>query len=433
MKRITAIVSIITALFAVTFPAGAAEISTFKNLTAYASSTGFSLVFAFEGKPLERLRFSENHIQIDFSGSRMKTPKKIYDISRSGIGTVEIVQSSPETVRVRIKPSGDIKALGRSLSLEKLRGKLILRFAVPAPAAPVAQFNKKSNKMAPKRAMAEQKPVLNGASGDMASAALVKEPKQNKGRSQRSHRVSSLDRSVGGNDKRPASASTLERPERERAAIELQTALSETSLSVAPVAPDKKGGKGLFADFSEPEVPAVPSLGESLVKVGGALAVVLAMVLILAFTAKRYLAGAETALGTKKQLKVLSSHFIGVKKSVTLVEVAGEILALGVTNENINLLARYDDPEKIERIKLTHRLPNKPMGIFKRLPGFSRISGNKAGKKRAFSKEMDNRARAMKEREKNLAAKRNTTKEELVSRAASTIASRLRKLENAAE
>jgi len=405
VKRITAIFSIITALFAITFPAGAAEISTFKNLTAYASSGGFSLVFAFEGRPVERLRFSENHIQIDFSSSRMKTPKKIYDISRSGIGTVEIAQSSPETVRVRIKPSGDIKALGRSLSLEKLRGKLILRFASAAPDAPVAPstVNKKKIEKAPKREAVEQRPVLRG---DTASAALVK------------------------------------KPNRERAFTELKAALPEASLSVtplapaapaAPAAPDKKGGKGLFADFSEPEVPAVPSLGESLVKVGGALAVVLAMVLILAFTAKRYLAGAETALGTKKQLKVLSSHFIGVKKSVTLVEIAGEILALGVTNENINLLARYDDPEKIERIKLTHRLPDRPMGIFKRLPGFSRISGNKAGKKRAFSKEMDSRARAMKEREKNLAAKRDTAREELVSRAAGTIASRLRKLENAAE
>ncbi|MFQ5431981.1 MAG: flagellar biosynthetic protein FliO [Nitrospinota bacterium] len=395
MKRITIILSVITALFAVTFPAAAAEPSTFKNLTAYTSSGGFSLVFAFEGKPVERLRFSENHIQIDFSSSRMSTPKKIYDIGRSGIGTVEVAQSSPETVRVRIKPSGDIKALGRSLSLEKSGGKLILRFASAASAAPIAQFKK----------------------------SIEKAPKRTKGR------VSSLDKSVGGNDKPPASASTLERPDRERVSTELKTALSKTSLSVAP---DKKGGNGLFSDYSEPEVPAVPSLGESLVKVGGALAVVLAMVLILAFAAKRYLAGAETALGTKKQLKVLSSHFIGVKKSVTLVEIAGEILALGVTNENINLLARYDDPEKIERIKLTHRLPDRPMGIFKRLPGFSRISGNKAGKKRAFKKEMGERARAMKEREKKLAAKRDTAREELVSKAADTIASRLRKLENAA-
>ena len=406
MKRITAIFSVVTALFAMTFPAGAAEISTFKNLTAYASSDGFSLVFAFDGRPVERLRFSENHIQIDFSYSRMKSPKKIYDIGRSGIGTVEVVQSGPETVRVRIKPSGDIKALGRSMSLEKSGGKLILRFAAPdvpaasaasvAPAALLVKSNKKSIDKAPKRAVAEQKPV---SRGDIKSAALVKEPK------------------------------------REKVLTELKAALPKASLSVAPVAPvaliapERKTGKGLFADYSEPEVPAVPSLGESLVK---ALAVVLAMVLILAFAAKRYLAGAETALGSKKQLKVLSSHFIGVKKSVTLVEIAGEVLALGVTNENINLLARYDNPEKIERIKLTHRLPDRPMGIFKRIPGFARISGSKAGKKRAFKKEMDIRARAMKEREKHLAAKRDTAREELVSRAAGTIASRLRKLENAA-
>ena len=414
MKRITAIFSMLIVLFAAALPAGAAELNTFKNLTAYTSSGAFSLVFEFEGKPVERLRFSEKYLQIDFSSSRMSTPKKIYDISRSGIATVEISQSSQDTVRVLINPSVDVKTLGRSLSLEKRSGKLILRFSMPkslaASATPVA-------KVAPKQAAVEQKA------------------------NQKRNRISSLDTKFGKKDKTGGSASKLEKVEANRAATELKAALSKTSLSVSPVAmvapvapaaPDKKGGKKLFADFSEPEIPAVPSLGESLVKVGGALAVVLAMVLILAFAAKRYLSGAEGALGSKKQLKVLSSHFIGVKKSVTIVEIAGEILALGVTNENINLLAKYDDPEKIERIKMTHRLPDKPTGIFKSLPLLSRISGSKGGKKRGFSKEMESRARTMKEREQKLSAKRKTDRAELVSRAAGTISAHIRKMENAA-
>ena len=432
MKRITAIFSVITALFAMALPASAAELSTFKNLTAYASSDGFSLVLAFDGKLSERLRFSEKHIEIDFSESRMSTPKKTYDISRAGIGTVEVAQLNAGMVRVRIKPDGDIKALGRSMSLEKRGGKLILKFAAPnSPVAPVAP-------VAPKQAVAQQKEVSSVVTADSLQA---KNGQLKKGRVS-SLRVSAGRVSAGGEGNQPASATkgTLRRggpasapmPDslaRETAASELKAALSDVSLSVAA---DKKPVKGLFADYSEPEVPEVPSLGESLVKVGGALAVVLAMVLILAFAAKRYLSGAKSALSAQKQLTVLSTHFIGVKKSVTLVEIAGEVLALGVTNENINLLARYDDPEKIEQIKMTHRLPDKPLGVFKKLPGFSKISGAKGGKKRAFIKEVESRTRAMNEREKELAGKRDAAREELVSKAAGTIASRHRKLEKAA-
>ncbi len=192
----------------------------------------------------------------------------------------------------------------------------------------------------------------------------------------------------------------------------------------------RDGEKGFFLNYSDPEVPALPSFGKSLVKIGGALAVVLAMVLLLAFTAKKYLSGMETAMGAKKQLKVLSNHFIGVKKSVTLVELAGEVLVLGVTSDNINLLARYDDPEKIERIKFTHRLPDRPMGIFKRLPIFSRASGKRDGKNPAFAKQVEASARAMNEMEDKKAAERKSAKETLISEAVYSIASRLRALEN---
>jgi flagellar protein FliO/FliZ len=212
------------------------------------------------------------------------------------------------------------------------------------------------------------------------------------------------------------------------AAAGLTAALREAT---SPGMAGKDFEKELFLDYSEPTVPPLPSFGESIFKVGGALGIVLAMVLFLAFTAKRYLAGAETAMGTKKQVKVLSSHFIGVKKSVTLVEIAGEILVLGVTNDNINLLARYDDPEKIERIKFTQRLPDRPMGIFKRLPILSRMTGSRGRKKTAFAQEMDSRTRAMKERDEKTAVERKTAKEELVKKAAGTIASRMRAFEHA--
>jgi flagellar biosynthetic protein FliO len=104
--------------------------------------------------------------------------------------------------------------------------------------------------------------------------------------------------------------------------------------------------------------------------------VVLALIFVISFVVKKYMGTMENALGTKKQLKVLSNHFIGVKKNVTIIEVGGEILVLGVSNSNVNLLAHYTDPDKIELIRLAHRLPDKPMGLFKRF-GFLEGIGKK--------------------------------------------------------
>jgi flagellar biogenesis protein FliO len=50
-------------------------------------------------------------------------------------------------------------------------------------------------------------------------------------------------------------------------------------------------------------------------------------------------------------VNVLGSGFLGPKKNIVLVEVAGEVLVLGMSQDNISLLTNITDPEKIEEIK----------------------------------------------------------------------------------
>jgi flagellar protein FliO/FliZ len=50
-------------------------------------------------------------------------------------------------------------------------------------------------------------------------------------------------------------------------------------------------------------------------------------------------------------VNVLGSGFLGPKKNIVLVEVAGEVLVLGMSQNNISLLTNITDPEKIEEIK----------------------------------------------------------------------------------
>jgi flagellar protein FliO/FliZ len=48
--------------------------------------------------------------------------------------------------------------------------------------------------------------------------------------------------------------------------------------------------------------------------------------------------------GSKEQLiKVIASQYIGIKKNISLVEIPGSILVLGVSNDNISLLTKIED------------------------------------------------------------------------------------------
>lgn len=365
MKKITILFLALTAVAGTWLRAESADLNHFKNLTAYSADSGFRLVFAFEGEPEEKVRFLEKSFEIDFGSSTISPAKKVYEINRAGISDVTAYQSDPQTVRIKIKSTGDMKEFRKRLSLKRHDEKFIVNVAAHPPAVMLKQPR-------------PEKPVANKGAVEELSASL-----------------SDIGKSATSQNEKPDEAMDG------------------------------------FLDYSEPSVSALPSFGESMLKVGGALAIVLALAFFLALGTKKYLLGGADAIGMKRQVKVLSNHFIGVKKSVTLVEIGGEILALGVTNDNINLLARYDDPEKIEKIMLNHRLPEKPTGFFKKLPFMSRVSKKTKPVANDFSRKIESYAKTLEENDaqKN-SEKPPTRKEELLSSATEVITSRLRAMEN---
>ena len=52
----------------------------------------------------------------------------------------------------------------------------------------------------------------------------------------------------------------------------------------------------------------------------------------------------------QRMVKILANTYIGVKKSIALVEVPGSILVVGITNEQIHLLTKIDDVEIMEQV-----------------------------------------------------------------------------------
>ena len=74
-------------------------------------------------------------------------------------------------------------------------------------------------------------------------------------------------------------------------------------------------------------------------------------VLLLAFKFTRGMIGERSGRAGQGMVKVLSSTYIGVKKSISLVEVPGAVLVLGISGEGISLLSTIDDPETLNAIR----------------------------------------------------------------------------------
>ena len=104
-----------------------------------------------------------------------------------------------------------------------------------------------------------------------------------------------------------------------------------------------------------------PDLTITAIKMVLSLALVLALLWGLYRWTRHRLPQGQTVNGGRL-IQVLGTHYLGVKKSLTLVQVPGSVLVLGISADRINLLTQIDDPALIAGF----RSPTEP----KNAPGF---------------------------------------------------------------
>ncbi len=91
-------------------------------------------------------------------------------------------------------------------------------------------------------------------------------------------------------------------------------------------------------------------LWESVIRMASALAIVLALMMILVAVAKRVLGARLLAPAGAPLVRILGSGYLGPRKSVALVSVAGELLILGTTQTELIPLGHITDPEQIRLV-----------------------------------------------------------------------------------
>ncbi|MBI5194317.1 MAG: flagellar biosynthetic protein FliO [Nitrospirae bacterium] len=85
---------------------------------------------------------------------------------------------------------------------------------------------------------------------------------------------------------------------------------------------------------------AAPEIFGSFVKMIVVLGILIALLLVVLYVVKKYLWKKIGKGGKEDGIKVITSAYVGPKKSIALVEVAGERIVVGITPDNISMLTK---------------------------------------------------------------------------------------------
>ncbi|MEE8268737.1 MAG: flagellar biosynthetic protein FliO [Nitrospinaceae bacterium] len=124
------------------------------------------------------------------------------------------------------------------------------------------------------------------------------------------------------------------------------------SSSEPPALKTKKAG---LLDFENDLSVGKPDLFSASLKMVYTLGLVLGLMFVIFHLFKKFGLKNSVFGGEGKPIKVLSTGFLAPRKSIALVEVAGDVLVIGISNDQISLLGNVQDPERIEQIKGTLR------------------------------------------------------------------------------
>ncbi|MBW2644647.1 MAG: flagellar biosynthetic protein FliO [Deltaproteobacteria bacterium] len=94
-----------------------------------------------------------------------------------------------------------------------------------------------------------------------------------------------------------------------------------------------------------------PELIPALLKIVSAFAVTVGIMIIVAYLFKKIVKKTGTVIGNEDLIKILSVKYLGPKSSIMLIDVLGNIMAIGISSGGISMLTEIVDPESLEQLK----------------------------------------------------------------------------------
>ena len=107
---------------------------------------------------------------------------------------------------------------------------------------------------------------------------------------------------------------------------------------------------------------AAPSFGPVLLRVGGALVVILILIAGIAMLYRRWLGRESSGVGGSA-IRVLNRASLGRRSSLLLVEVDGRRILVGSTATSLSALSEWEEPEELTQTAVVEAYPEKREGF----------------------------------------------------------------------
>jgi len=110
-----------------------------------------------------------------------------------------------------------------------------------------------------------------------------------------------------------------------------------------------------------------PDFYSTAIKTFSILSIILAVILIGSYLVKHFWPRGSGLMGNNRWIKVIAASYIAPKKTISLVEVAGEVLVLGLTDNQIAMLTKVTDEQMIHRLKASQEKKDMGAPFFQQL------------------------------------------------------------------
>ena len=297
--------------------------------------------------------FYERSVQIDFPRAFISPSKKSFSAESFAISKVLASQFDSETLRVRFQVKSGVTGIEKRFKLVSQGRFLVARFDTSEPPPSI------STKVLSEKKQNKNFEIMDD---DQLSQFLYRA----------SQKMKIKEKEIISKSDSNGYSKKVKKTKPEETMVKVKRA----GMGVVPIVNQIK--KVTLADsgkdekrknYSEKKITTKENAGFSLkdrmpigkpikiipsgMKMVSMFALVLGLMFLVFFGFKKYVLKNTAFGGGNKLVNVLGTWFLGPKKNICLVEVAGEVLVLGVSQENITLLSSVTSEGKIEEIKNT--------------------------------------------------------------------------------
>lgn len=309
--------------------------------------TGGELLIQLEFKsPLVHFqgpKFFKKSIQVDFPFAYVNPSKRYFETGDDRVRQVYVSQFNPKQLRLRLMLAPGASILKNETVVEQ-EGR-VLRIRINSGAAEVTPVKDEgSDPLESLLARASRIQQSNAIKTKTTSGLLSKsDPAKTRPKAPspiKEVKPTSPAREVG--NKSPLLSEVLGQ------ALKSEQPKKAPSFEPPAVKTQQAGMLDFGSDLSGNDDS---SLFSASLKMASTLGLVLGLMFVVFHLFKKFGLKNSVFGGEGKPIKVLSTGFLAPRKSIALVEVAGDVLVIGISNDQISLLGNVQDPERIEQIK----------------------------------------------------------------------------------